>query len=91
MGAELAGQVALVTGASKGIGRAIAASFADAGAAVMLSSRKQDGLDEAAAAIREATPGAHVATFAANAGDPDQAAACVAAMRRAARRASTSW
>jgi NAD(P)-dependent dehydrogenase (short-subunit alcohol dehydrogenase family) len=79
VGRELAGQVALVTGASKGIGRAIAASFADAGAAVLLSSRKQDGLDDAAAAIRAATPGAEVTTYAANAGDPEQAAACVAA------------
>jgi NAD(P)-dependent dehydrogenase (short-subunit alcohol dehydrogenase family) len=79
VGPELAGQVALVTGASKGIGRAIARSFADAGAAVMLSSRKQEGLDEAAASIREVTPGAQVAAYAANAGDPDQAAACVAA------------
>ena len=51
MGQELSGKVALVTGASKGIGRAIAASLADGGAAVMLSSRKQDGLDDAAAAI----------------------------------------
>jgi NAD(P)-dependent dehydrogenase (short-subunit alcohol dehydrogenase family) len=79
VGRELAGQVALITGASKGIGRAIAASFADAGAAVMLSSRKQEGLDVAAAAIRDATPEARVATYAANAGDPDQAAGCVAA------------
>jgi NAD(P)-dependent dehydrogenase (short-subunit alcohol dehydrogenase family) len=79
MGRELAGQVALVTGASKGIGRAIAASLADAGAAVMLSARKQVGLDEAAAAIVEAVPEARVATYAANAGEPDQAAACVAA------------
>jgi len=79
VGRELDGQVALITGASKGIGRAIAASFAEAGAAVLLSSRKQDGLDEAAAGIRAATPGAQVATYAANAGDPDQAAACVAA------------
>ncbi len=68
-----------MTGASKGIGRAIAASFADAGAAVMLSSRKQDGLDEAAGAILERTPEAQLATFAANAGDPEHAAACVAA------------
>ena len=79
MAQELAGKVAVVTGASKGIGRAIAASLADGGAAVMLSSRKQAGLDEAAAAIRQATPGATVETFAANAGEPEQASACVAA------------
>jgi NAD(P)-dependent dehydrogenase (short-subunit alcohol dehydrogenase family) len=79
VGQELRGKVALVTGASKGIGRAIAASLADGGAAVMLSSRKQVGLDDAAAAIVGATPDARIATFAANAGEPDQAAACVAA------------
>jgi len=71
---RLEGKVALVTGASKGIGRAIAAALASSGAQVMLSSRKQDALDEAAA-----TMDGEVTTFAAHAGDPDQAAACVAA------------
>ena len=71
---SLDGKVALVTGASKGIGRAIAATFAAAGARVMISSRKQDALDEAAAAME-----GEVATFAANAGEPDQIEACVAA------------
>ena len=56
----------LVTGASKGIGRAIAGSLADAGAKVMLSSRKQDQLEIAAAEI-----GGDTAVFAANAGDVD--------------------
>ena len=71
---RLDGQVALVTGASKGIGKAIAATLAGAGAKVMLSSRKQDALEEAASEIEGET-----AVFAANAGDPDQAKACVAA------------
>ena len=69
---RLDGKVALVTGASKGIGRAIATAFVASGAKVMLSSRKQEALDEAAA-----TMDGEVATFAAHAGDPDQAAACV--------------
>jgi NAD(P)-dependent dehydrogenase (short-subunit alcohol dehydrogenase family) len=71
---RLDGKVALVTGASKGIGRAIASAFSASGAQVMISSRKQDALDEAAA-----TMDGEVATFAAHAGDPDQAVACVAA------------
>lgn len=71
---RLDGKVALVTGASRGIGRAIAATYAAAGASVMLSSRKADALDEASGAIDGDT-----ATFAANAGDPGAAAACVAA------------
>jgi NAD(P)-dependent dehydrogenase (short-subunit alcohol dehydrogenase family) len=76
---RLVGRTALVTGASKGIGLAIAAAYASEGAAVMLSSRKQAQLDDAAAGIRASTPGAEVAVFAANAGDPEAAEACVAA------------
>ncbi|HEX8803630.1 MAG TPA: SDR family oxidoreductase, partial [Acidimicrobiales bacterium] len=71
---SLEGKVALVTGASRGIGRAIAAAYAGAGAAVMLSSRKQEALEAAAGEI-----GGDTAVFAANAGEPDQIAACVAA------------
>jgi NAD(P)-dependent dehydrogenase (short-subunit alcohol dehydrogenase family) len=75
----LEGKSALITGASKGIGLGMATAFAREGAAVMISSRKQEGLDEAAAAIREEVPAARVETFAANAGEPDQAEACVTA------------
>jgi NAD(P)-dependent dehydrogenase (short-subunit alcohol dehydrogenase family) len=71
---RLDGKVALVTGASRGIGRAIAAEMAASGAQVMLSSRKQDALEAAAAAMV-----GDVAVYAANAGDIEAADACVAA------------
>jgi NAD(P)-dependent dehydrogenase (short-subunit alcohol dehydrogenase family) len=78
---RLDGKTALVTGASRGIGKAIAAAFAGAGASVMLTSRRADGLaaaKEAIDAVLGAGAGA-VAWHVANAGDPEQAEACVAA------------
>jgi NAD(P)-dependent dehydrogenase (short-subunit alcohol dehydrogenase family) len=71
---DLTGKVALVTGASKGIGAAIARIYAEHGASVMLSSRKIEALEATAATIEGDT-----AVFAANAGRPEQAQAAVAA------------
>jgi NAD(P)-dependent dehydrogenase (short-subunit alcohol dehydrogenase family) len=71
---SLKGKVALVTGASRGIGKAIAKAYVDAGASVMLTSRKQDALDAVVDEI-----GGDSAAFAANSGNPEQIAACMSA------------
>ncbi|HEY1223403.1 MAG TPA: SDR family oxidoreductase, partial [Acidimicrobiales bacterium] len=55
MTTELAGRTALVTGASRGIGLAIAHRFVDAGARVVLSSRREENLREALATFEDAS------------------------------------
>jgi NAD(P)-dependent dehydrogenase (short-subunit alcohol dehydrogenase family) len=64
---SLAGKVALITGASRGIGAAIAHAYAAAGASVVLSSRKQEGVDEVSGQIRAA--GGAALAIAAHTGD----------------------
>ncbi len=64
---DLTGKVAIITGASKGIGASIAAAYAQAGAHVVISSRKQDALDQLADELGQT--GGTVTGIAANAGD----------------------
>jgi 3-oxoacyl-[acyl-carrier protein] reductase len=66
----LEGRVALVMGASRGIGKGIAAALAREGARVAIASRSRDGLEEAASEIG---PGA--TPFVADASEPDGLAA----------------
>jgi len=62
---DLSGRVALVTGGSKGLGKAMARGFAEAGASVVISSRHEDELKKAQAEIAAGTQ-AKVAYFVAD-------------------------
>jgi 3-oxoacyl-[acyl-carrier protein] reductase len=59
---DLTGRTAMITGASKGLGLAIATRFAESGADVALLARRPDVLDEAVAAV-SATAKARVVAF----------------------------
>jgi NAD(P)-dependent dehydrogenase (short-subunit alcohol dehydrogenase family) len=72
MDISLAGKTALVTGGSRGIGRAIASTFVRCGANVMIVSRKEDSLRATAEEI-----GGTIAYMAANTGDVGSAEAVV--------------
>lgn len=54
---DLGGKVAIISGASRGIGEAIARAFVEAGASVAISSRKEENIRPVADEINEAYPG----------------------------------
>ena len=67
---SLHNKIAIVTGASKGIGRAIALAFGQQGATVIVSSRKQGAVDETASEFKHLGINAHA--IACHMGDPEQ-------------------
>jgi len=74
---DLTGKVALLTGASKGMGKAMAEALADHGARVMISSRKLDQCRSVADEINAHHGDARAEAFACNAGYKDQLQALV--------------
>jgi NAD(P)-dependent dehydrogenase (short-subunit alcohol dehydrogenase family) len=73
---RLDGRVAIVTGASRGLGSAIAEGLAAHGARVVLSSRRQEDLEREAVRVNKRFPDAAIA-IAAHAGRPDDLRALV--------------
>jgi NAD(P)-dependent dehydrogenase (short-subunit alcohol dehydrogenase family) len=63
MSSLLAGKVAVVTGASSGIGRAIAVSFANEGAAVVIADITEEPLEGGAATLEIITRAGGAASF----------------------------
>jgi len=80
---DMTGKVAIITGSSRGIGRAIAEEFADQGARVVISSRKPDACREVASAINAKHGEGCAMAIAANISRKDELEALVVAARQA--------
>lgn len=80
---DMTGQVALITGSSRGIGKAIAEEMAVHGAKVVISSRKQDACDETAAEINARHGDGTAISVAANISSKDDLQNLVAETRNA--------
>jgi len=74
---EFSGRSALITGASRGIGRAIAEEFAAAGADLALVGRDKTALEETAAACRHVHPSGKVEIVQADVAKPEDVSAAV--------------
>ena len=78
---DLSGRTALLTGASKGMGLAMAQALAEHGARVVISARKPDRLEAAAQAINDAVGAKRAVAVPCNAGDKEQLQALVSQAR----------
>lgn len=85
MPAELAGRTALITGAGRGIGAAIATGLARAGADVVLIARTAGQLEETSDGIRSAVPGANVRAMPVDLTDAQQRAVALHGLLSAKR------
>ncbi|WP_067848502.1 SDR family oxidoreductase [Nocardia lijiangensis] len=77
MSTDLLGKSALVSGASRGIGKAVAAELLRRGANVVITARKPEPLEQAAAELRALGHQGEVVALAGNSGDADSRAAAV--------------
>jgi NAD(P)-dependent dehydrogenase (short-subunit alcohol dehydrogenase family) len=80
---DMRGQVAVITGSSRGIGKAIAEEMAEQGAKVVISSRKLDVCDEVAAALNAKYGEGTAVAIAANISSKDSLQALVDGSRKA--------